>query len=184
METGTSSRHAMCYTGTVMQQGQPPCSLPVSRGTVDRKQETLGQPPGYDSPLVKQKQNSVQTVHWIMVTGVTWPPWGWWLSEAVVGGWASGYISWRHRNASGKVGGSVHLTLLSRHKMWMHRYENCVNWIAHLEYLQRWEVALNLIQNLYEKVAFPSTKIAVPGSYLGMTCTRTVHELDNTSLLS
>ena len=63
MGRGTSFRHAMCYSGTVMQQGQPPCSLPVSRGTVDRKQETLGQPPSYDSPLVKQKQNNVQTVH-------------------------------------------------------------------------------------------------------------------------
>ena len=39
------------------------------------------------------KPSTEQTVHWIMITGATWPPWGWWLSEALVRGGVSGCIS-------------------------------------------------------------------------------------------
>ena len=81
-----------CSSYSELQQGQPPCSLPISCETKSTLKhiasyKRLGN--CYDPCW---KPSTEQTVHWIMITGATWPPWGWWLSEALVGGRVSGCI--------------------------------------------------------------------------------------------
>ena len=141
MEGGTSSHHTMCYSGTVMQQGQPPCSLPVSYRTKMMVKHTvshckLQQTPSYDSPLMKNKQTNKPNKYKVMCRLFA----ELWLlglhrhlegGGKVVGGWVSGYISWRHPNASGQVGGSVHLTLLSTHMMWPHQCKSFFIFVPH-----------------------------------------------------
>ena len=157
-----------------MQQGEPPCLLPASwktKWTLKHRvsYKRLSQPPSYDLPVEKPILCRL-FAELQLLSRATSPPCGWWLSEAVVKGWASRYISWRHLNASGQVGGFVHPTLLLRCMVWLHLCKNCGNWIAPSEFLQHWEATINWIQNFCEKVVFCSIEITDPGSYWWTGC--------------
>ena len=128
--------------------GSTPCSLPISCWTINLKiyiglvtidwANLPAMTHTLENPIQCRLFTELQ-----LPAGATSPPRDWWWS--CCRGLGGGYISWRRLNASCRVGGrSAHPTVkLFSRCMRLYLYENCGNWITHLEFLQHWEAALN-----------------------------------------